>query len=108
MIKEILFQFKEKSEGRNKGRKLFLYSAHDTTILSFLRALNFENPVYPAFGASVIVELHRINDKYFVKVSMVVINYLLTMVITFCMCSICVCLFNKRLDNIIALIIFIC
>ncbi|XP_075226554.1 testicular acid phosphatase homolog [Lycorma delicatula] len=67
MVKEIVHQFQEKSEGRIKDMKLFLYSAHDTTIISLFRALNFKNYLLPDYGASIIFELHKKNNKYYVK-----------------------------------------
>ncbi|XP_075211915.1 prostatic acid phosphatase-like isoform X2 [Lycorma delicatula] len=68
VLKEILGQFKEKSEGHNEDKKLLLYSAHDTTIVSVLRALEFNNLLVPDFGASLIFELQQLNDEYFVKI----------------------------------------
>lgn len=54
----------------NPDRKMFLYSGHDITIVSVLRALGFEERIKPDPGASVIVELHRPFDgsEHFVEV----------------------------------------
>ena len=46
----------------NPNRKIFLYSGHDITLVSVLRALGFEERFKPDPGASLIVELHRPND----------------------------------------------
>ncbi|XP_075227834.1 lysosomal acid phosphatase-like [Lycorma delicatula] len=67
LIKETLFQLKEKSEGRNKDKKLFIYTVHELVLFSFLRTLNFENIKYGEFGAAIVLELHRIHHRYFVK-----------------------------------------
>ncbi|XP_075227290.1 prostatic acid phosphatase-like isoform X2 [Lycorma delicatula] len=68
LIKDILWQFNEKSEGHLKDMKLLLYSGHDSTILSVMRALDFKGFLMPDFGASLIFELHKLNDKYHVKI----------------------------------------
>ncbi|XP_075226827.1 prostatic acid phosphatase-like [Lycorma delicatula] len=67
LIKELLHQFKEKSEGCIKDMKLFLYSAHDLTLINTFRGLEFKDFIFPDFGAFIIFELHRSNNKYFVK-----------------------------------------
>ncbi|XP_075227111.1 prostatic acid phosphatase-like [Lycorma delicatula] len=68
LVKEMFHQFHEKSKGGNADRKLFVYSAHDTTIISFLRALDFEKFKIPDFGASVILELHKLYNQYYLKI----------------------------------------
>lgn len=54
----------------NPDRKMFLYSGHDLTIVSVLRALGFEERIKPDIGASVIIELHRPFDgsEHFVEI----------------------------------------
>jgi len=50
----------EKGELTPKSRKLFAYFGHDKTIYPFLVALGFETvPQLCAFGATLIMELHR-------------------------------------------------
>ncbi|XP_075227467.1 prostatic acid phosphatase-like [Lycorma delicatula] len=66
VIKEILHQFKDKSEGLIKD-KLLLYSAHDLTIINTFRALEFKEYLIPDFGATLTFELHRYGDTYYVR-----------------------------------------
>ena len=51
-------------------RLLNLYSAHDSTILGLWRGMGIQEPEsWPSFGAVFIVELHELENRYFVKVS---------------------------------------
>lgn len=61
--------------------KLLLYSGHDSTILSVMRALDFKGFLMPDFGASLIFELHKLNDKYHVKVSNIIIIFYLHLIV---------------------------
>ena len=51
-------------------RKVFMYSAHDTTIAVFLSALKMFNNIQPPYCALVMVELHQAPDtsEYYVQV----------------------------------------
>lgn len=49
-------------------RKLYLYSGHETNIAALLQALNLYKPHVPAYSSSIILELHEIDNDYFVKV----------------------------------------
>ncbi|XP_076646048.1 venom acid phosphatase isoform X2 [Halictus rubicundus] len=51
-----------------KGRKLYLYSGHETNIAALLHALDLYKPHVPAYSSSVILELHEINNEFYVKV----------------------------------------
>ncbi|KAM6986909.1 lysophosphatidic acid phosphatase type 6 [Aplochiton taeniatus] len=55
------------------NRKLFLYSAHDTTLMPFLMALGVFDMKWPPYAADVTLELlqHRQTEEAFVKVSYV-------------------------------------
>ncbi|EFX74583.1 hypothetical protein DAPPUDRAFT_251804 [Daphnia pulex] len=48
------------------NRKLFMYSAHDVTVATFLSALNIFNGIQPPYASMVLVELHepKPNDFY--------------------------------------------
>ncbi|KAJ8951017.1 hypothetical protein NQ318_006402 [Aromia moschata] len=52
----------------NAGRKMYLYSAHENNIAELLISLGVFEPHIPTYGAYVIVEVHRINDVYGVKI----------------------------------------
>lgn len=50
--------------------KAFLFSAHEMNVAAFVRALDLDEPVIPAYGATVILETLR--DKkgtYYVRVN---------------------------------------
>ena len=51
-------------------RKVFMYSAHDTTVAVFLSALKIFNNIQPPYCALVMVELHQAPDtsEYYVQV----------------------------------------
>lgn len=50
------------------GRKLFLYSGHETNIASLLYTLNAYTPHIPAYSSSIIMELLYKEGIYYVKV----------------------------------------
>ena len=52
----------------DKNRKINLYSGHDINIFAILKALDVYYPHFPAFSSAVILELHFINQLYYVKV----------------------------------------
>lgn len=47
--------------------KMFMYSAHDTTVAALLSALQVFNDVSPPYAAMVIAELHQVAGDYYVK-----------------------------------------
>ncbi|XP_017780709.1 PREDICTED: venom acid phosphatase Acph-1-like [Nicrophorus vespilloides] len=52
-----------------KDRKMFMYSGHDLNVVSYLGAIGvYEENLYINYSASILIEVHQINDKYFVKV----------------------------------------
>ena len=65
LLKEILTNFREKSNGNLKpNRNLFIYSAHDTTVANILNTLGvFKNLGYhnPPYTATVLFELYESN-----------------------------------------------
>lgn len=68
-IEKILQETFSKINNTNSGRKIHLYSAHESNIASFLITLGiFGEPHIPNYGAHVILELHKINNKYGFKV----------------------------------------
>ena len=54
-----------------KKRKIFLYSSHDINVYAVLAALKVVKPHLPEFTSAVILELLSINEKYYVKVSII-------------------------------------
>ncbi|XP_063242922.1 testicular acid phosphatase homolog [Bacillus rossius redtenbacheri] len=47
------------------GRKLFLYSAHDVTLVSAWRTLGFAELLKPDYGAALMFEMHIVESKRF-------------------------------------------
>uniref|UniRef100_G3NHL0 Acid phosphatase 6, lysophosphatidic n=1 Tax=Gasterosteus aculeatus aculeatus TaxID=481459 RepID=G3NHL0_GASAC len=75
LLHSLLTNIEGKLEGTSSeaDRKLFLYSAHDTTLIPCLMALGIFDMKWPPFAADITVELHqhRQTNKPFVKVSYV-------------------------------------
>ncbi|CAG05868.1 unnamed protein product, partial [Tetraodon nigroviridis] len=71
----LLSNMEEKVQGSSSepGRKLFLYSAHDTTLMPCLMALGIFDMRWPPYAADLTLELyqHRQTREAFVKVSYV-------------------------------------
>ncbi|XP_034418118.1 lysophosphatidic acid phosphatase type 6 [Cyclopterus lumpus] len=73
LLHSLIANIDEKLEGTSPDRKLFLYSAHDTTLIPCLMALGIYDMKWPPFAADITLELHqhRETNKPFVKVSYV-------------------------------------
>ena len=52
----------------DKNRKLMLYSAHDLNVSAILKNLGIYFPHVPKFSSAVLLELHFIDQLYYVKV----------------------------------------
>lgn len=53
-----------------ESNKLFLYSAHEVNVAGTLKSLQvFVKKHIPSYASAAIVELHKENDKHYVKVS---------------------------------------
>lgn len=59
LVKKIVDQMREK-QVNNSNRSIYVYSGHDSTLLSVARLLNLNNQTngVPAFGATLTFELH--------------------------------------------------
>ncbi|XP_037645046.1 lysophosphatidic acid phosphatase type 6 [Sebastes umbrosus] len=75
VLHTFLSNIEEKLHGTSSepNRKLFLYSAHDTTLIPILMALGIFDMKWPPYAADITLELHqhRQTNKSFVKVSYV-------------------------------------
>ncbi|XP_029315690.1 lysophosphatidic acid phosphatase type 6 [Cottoperca gobio] len=75
LLHTLLANIEEKLQGTSSepNRKLFLYSAHDTTLIPCLMALGIFDMRWPPYAADFTLELHqhRQTNKSFVKVSYV-------------------------------------
>lgn len=70
LLKEMIDHMVNKTESSTSlPQKLFLYSAHDSTVISLLRAMGLFDNRQPSYTACVIVELLESKDsKFFVRV----------------------------------------
>lgn len=61
----------KRSDELKPDTKLFVYSAHDLTLVNILKALSFKEEFLPDYGATLIVELHNVPETvdFEVKVS---------------------------------------
>jgi hypothetical protein len=66
-FKAVITDF-ERVMSRRTGRKLALYSAHDTTLIGFLSGLGLFDGTNPPFASTLLLELHRIGSKFYVIV----------------------------------------
>lgn len=73
LLHTLLANMEEKLQGTSSepNRKLFLYSAHDTTLIPCLMALGIFDMRWPPYAADLTLELHqhRQTNQTFVKVS---------------------------------------
>lgn len=73
LLHMMLSNIEEKAQGTSSepNRKLFLYSAHDTTLIPCLMALGIFDMRWPPYAADLTLELHqhRQTKESFVKVS---------------------------------------
>ena len=67
LLKEIIY-FMSSIQNNSTGKKTFLYSGHDLTLVSLMRILAFEDLLKPKFGSSLIFELHKIENNHILKV----------------------------------------
>lgn len=66
LLKEMLNRFKDMIISPNE-RLLWIYSAHDITIVNFLNSLNVYELHIPPYGASIHFELYRRGQMYYVQ-----------------------------------------
>lgn len=70
LLKNILKEMQYKIEGKlPKERKMYLYSGHEINVVFLQILLDVYQKKTPPCGTHVILELHIINEEYFVKVS---------------------------------------
>jgi len=63
----IINQFLNRISGKT-DKKFVFYSAHDTTIMSMLSQFGFKEFPSPNFAACIVLELHKIEEEYFVAI----------------------------------------
>lgn len=68
MLSEMIKNMEERKMNSTSSFRLFLFSAHDTNVLSLGRVLGVFNNLQPPYLASIIVELHEQHKNFFVKI----------------------------------------
>ncbi|KAJ8965928.1 hypothetical protein NQ314_003835 [Rhamnusium bicolor] len=70
-LQKIIEDTKAKITGALKPskRKIFLYSCHESNIANFLTTLDVFEPQIPPYGCYILVEVHKIEGVYGIKVS---------------------------------------
>lgn len=63
-MKEVVQHLKDYAQSPS-SRKLFMYSAHDVTVSTFLSALGVFDNIQPAYASMVLVELYELEPKNF-------------------------------------------
>lgn len=70
LINEIMTRFVSKTKNRLvPDRKMWIYSAHDTTIANVLMLLGAFDTHCPPYASTIIIELFQRNDNFYVSVS---------------------------------------
>lgn len=67
LVKELVDHLKDYAHGQltPPNRKLFMYSAHDVSVSTFLSALKIFNDIQPPYASMVLVELHELQPNNF-------------------------------------------
>lgn len=68
LIGKILKNMKNKIMGKIPEKKVQIYSSHDTNVALVMQALNVANWKAPPYCSSLLFELHRKNESYFVRI----------------------------------------
>lgn len=65
LVKKIFDQMLEKHNEKSLSRSIYIYSGHDTTLLSVIKLLNLTNQStsIPEYGATLVFELHCDEDN---------------------------------------------
>lgn len=69
LVGEMIDHMENKSATKDSQQKMYLYSAHDSTVIALLRTMGIFNDRKPQYTACVIVELHEpIKGDYIVRI----------------------------------------
>lgn len=76
LIGEIIEHMLSKSKNNLKpNRKMWMYSAHDGTLINVLMSLKMFDMQYPPYAAMLAIELRKnLKEQYFVTVRMILSN----------------------------------
>ncbi|GFN78135.1 testicular acid phosphatase homolog [Plakobranchus ocellatus] len=67
LLDTVIKNMKSKAENSSDLHKLYLYSAHDSTVGPLMSILGVDNFLQVPYSAAFFIELHLINGQYFVK-----------------------------------------
>ncbi|XP_058801327.1 venom acid phosphatase Acph-1-like [Phymastichus coffea] len=68
LLYSILNDIQAVKDGSIGGRKINLYSGHETNVVALLQTLGVFKYHVPQYGSAVIVELHEIDNQYYMKI----------------------------------------
>ncbi|XP_029165199.1 venom acid phosphatase Acph-1-like [Nylanderia fulva] len=68
LLRRIINDMEQKINKKLPELKINLFSAHDLNVAALLQALNIYNNEIPRYGSCIMIELHEMNNEYFVKV----------------------------------------
>lgn len=67
-VGEIIKNMEEKIGGKIPAKKMFMYSAHDMTIIAVTKTLGIYNDIFPPYIATLLFELHEDNNTHSIKI----------------------------------------
>lgn len=69
LLQKIINDISLKIDSSDDITKIVLYSGHDINVAYLLIALGVFKPKVPPYGSYVILEVHQIDEEYYIKVS---------------------------------------
>jgi hypothetical protein len=68
LLGEMVTNMQTKISGTDDDMRIYVFSAHDTTLAPFLWNLNIFNGLIPPLASCVLVELHELQDQFYVQI----------------------------------------
>jgi len=68
LLTEMITNMEKKVNNIEPNARLYVYSAHDSTLLALLSLLDLYDNVPPGYASCIIVELHQVNRQYLVQI----------------------------------------
>uniref|UniRef100_A0A0N5CE58 Acid phosphatase 5 n=1 Tax=Strongyloides papillosus TaxID=174720 RepID=A0A0N5CE58_STREA len=69
LFREIMKRLNKKINGQlDRREKLYVYSAHDTSVSAILSSFGITPDIFPLYASLVLVELHKINNENIIKI----------------------------------------